>query len=144
MMTPPHARAEEIVLAALKPSLATSPHDQRVASHLVARAPRRLEIVGKRSVQERANAADLADRCTLYAERQTPSQFVQDRGDHDGIDCRGRLAGVPISATVLSVGGGLIRFRGHFPKGGYDVHDGSRHPEAPNDRKGSPRDSGYR
>ncbi len=45
MMTPPHARAKEIVLAALKPSLATSPHDERVASHLVARAARRLEIV---------------------------------------------------------------------------------------------------
>jgi hypothetical protein len=23
---------------------------------------------------------------------------------------------------------GLIRFRGHFPKGGYDVHDGNNDP----------------
>jgi hypothetical protein len=25
---------------------------------------------------------------------------------------------------------GLIRFRGHFPKGGYDVHDGRHETEA--------------
>jgi len=26
---------------------------------------------------------------------------------------------------------GLIRFRGHVPKGGYDGHDGSRHRQEP-------------
>jgi hypothetical protein len=26
---------------------------------------------------------------------------------------------------------GLTRFRGHFPKGGYDVHDGNRQTETP-------------
>jgi serine/threonine-protein kinase len=44
-VSPLDHHAKHRVLAALKPTRATTPHDSRVASHLVVRAARRLEIV---------------------------------------------------------------------------------------------------
>jgi len=41
------------------------------------------------------------------------------------LEARGRTLRVQAPAGAL----GLIRFRGHFPKGGYDVHDGRQKTE---------------
>jgi hypothetical protein len=39
--------------------------------------------------------------------------------------------GTPGGNLIIDGGVGLIRFRGHLPKGGYDVPTDGRHPQAP-------------
>ena len=49
---------------------------------------------------------------------------------HIGIDEISRKRGHVYVTTVYDLELGLIRFRGHIPKGGYDVHD-DQNNEAP-------------
>jgi len=57
-----------------------------------------------------------------------PIEFTEALLDAKPLFQRQRLIGQPGAAfATKEIGLGLIRFCGHFPKGGYDVHTDGRH-----------------